>query len=585
MRKKSKNRKSKLKFNFYKILAAIMLLFSFVFIGLIYWLDILPLNYFLKILLGLGILDVILTFFLWKKNIKKKIKKGASVFSIILILIMIVASFYLYKTLGFFYSMNSGDYKIENYSVIVLKDSKYDDIKDIKGLTVGAYTKSDGYKLADEKLKKVVSVKFKKYDELVKLGEDLLSSNIKVIVLEDSMKEMLYEELSDFESKTKIIYTFTVKTKVKSSAKDVDVTTKPFNIYISGIDTYGKISSVSRSDVNMVVTVNPKTKQVLLTSIPRDYYVQLNGTTGNRDKLTHAGLYGVEKSIATIEDLLGIEINYYFKVNFTSLVDIVNTLGGINVYSDYTFVSRDGYKYTKGYNTMNGEEALSFARERKAFSEGDRQRGKNQQAVLDALIRKASSKSIITKYSSLLDSVNGKFQTNMSQKKMTALIKMQLKDMAKWTVTSYSLNGGDGREYTYTYGGQKLYVMIPYKDSITQAKNLISSVVNGEKLAGSYVEYTGSSTLVTVPSKNNTNNTINKETNEKEETNSSNDEQETDNDLNIEVEEDEKLKDDITDSKEDEIPENNDSNETDEDDNKTTDDSTLEGGSSILEPQ
>lgn len=497
MRKKNENKNKKRKLAFYKILMIIMLLVSFIFMGLIYWLDVLPINYFIKILFGVLILDFILVFLLIKKNIKKKIKKAASVFSIIFILIMLVASFYLYKTLGFFGSIDDGKYKIENYSVIVLKDSKYKKINSIKGVTVGAYTNSSGYKIANEKLKRVVNVKFKKYDELLSIGEDLLSSDVKVIVLEDSMKKMLSEELDGFENKVKVIYRFSIKTKVDNDAKDVNVTTKPFSIYISGIDTYGEISTVSRSDVNIVATVNPKTKQVLLVSIPRDYYVQLNGTTGRRDKLTHAGLYGVEKSITTIQDLLGIEINYYFKVNFTSLVDIVNTLGGINAYSDYTFTAFDGTKFTKGYNTMNGKQALSFSRERKAFPEGDRQRGKNQQAVIEALIRKVSNKSVITKYNSLLNDLNGKFQTNMGQRKMTSLIKMQLSDMAKWTVTSFALDGGDGREYTYTYGGQKLYVMIPYKDSITQAKALIDSVYNGEKLAGSYVEYTGSSTLVT----------------------------------------------------------------------------------------
>lgn len=573
---RNKNKKRKIKFNFYKVLSGIMILLSVIFLGLVYWLDILPLNYFVKIFLGLGILDVILIFLLWKKNIKKKIKKVASVFSMILIIIILVASFYLYKTLGFFFSIDDGGYKIENYSVIVLKSSKYEDIKDIKGLNVGAYINSDGYKLADEKLKKVVNVKFKKYDELLKMGEDLLSSDIKVIVLEDSMKKMISEELSDFESKTKVIYTFTIKTKINSNAKDVNVITKPFSIYISGIDTYGEISSVSRSDVNIVVTVNPKTKQILLTSIPRDYYVQLHGTTGSRDKLTHAGLYGVEKSIATIEDLLGIEINYYFKVNFTSLVDIVDTLGGINVYSDYTFTSIDGYKYIKGYNTMDGKQTLSFARERKAFPDGDRQRGKDQQAVIDALIRKASSKSIITKYSSLLDDLSGKFQTNMSRNKMTSLIKMQLKDMAKWTVTSFSLDGGDGREYTYTYGSQKLYVMIPYKDSITQAKSLISSVLNGEKLAGSYVEYTGSSTLVTTPSKSTTNSTTKQNTTTNN--TSLNEVKNETNDSNTEEKSDENIDNSVSDEEQDL------DNSNDEGEDSSTEDSGLENDISIVGP-
>jgi len=282
--------------------------------------------------------------------------------------------------------------------------------------------------------------------------------------------------------KIKIIGTINVKTKSENEAKEVNVVSEPFSIYITGIDTYGDISSVSRSDVNIVMTVNPKTKQILLTSIPRDYYVQLHGTTGSRDKLTHAGIYGTDMSVQTIEDLLGIEINYYIKVNFSSFIDIINAIGGIEVYSKYEFTSIDGYHYQQGYNELNGEEALSFARERKAFMEGDRQRGADQQAVIEAMIKKMSNKSILTKYESLLDSIDGKFQTNMNYKKITSLIKMQLDDMSSWNVVSIALDGSNGSEYTYTGGNQKLYVMIPDESTIDNASSLINAVLKGEKL-------------------------------------------------------------------------------------------------------
>ena len=311
---------------------------------------------------------------------------------------------------------------------------------------------------------------------------------------------MIKEENNEFESKTKVIYKFSIKIKSKAKAKDVDVTSKPFTIYVSGIDTYGKITSVSRSDVNMLITVNPETKQVLLTSIPRDYYVQLHGIRGNKDKLTHAGMYGVDMSISTIEDLLDVEINYYVKVNFTSLIDIVNALDGITVYSDYTFTSIDGMHYTEGNNFMNGEQALSFARERKAFAAGDRQRGKDQQAVIAAIIKKVCSKKIITKYSSLLKSLDGKFQTNMSQNKITSLLKMQLNDMASWNVSTYNLEGVDSREYTYSGGNMQLYVMLPVTGSLEQAKTLIDDVIAGKTLSSSYTYDGPINTVTTIKS-------------------------------------------------------------------------------------
>jgi LCP family protein required for cell wall assembly/uncharacterized repeat protein (TIGR02543 family) len=225
-----------------------------------------------------------------------------------------------------------------------------------------------------------------------------------------------------------------------------------------------------------------------MVSIPRDYYVQLHGTTGYKDKLTHAGSYGVEMSIKTIEDLIGIDINYYIRVNFTSVVDIVNAIGGADVYSEYNFTSIEGYNYSKGYNNVDGTEALWFARERKAFIDGDRQRGRNQQALIDALFRKATSKAIITKYNSLLNAVNGSFVTNMSPNRITSLIKMQLTDNKKWILTSTSMDGTDSTNYTYTYSNQLLYVMEPDMTSVEAVKDLISKVYNNQKLSSSYDE-------------------------------------------------------------------------------------------------
>ena len=347
----------------------------------------------------------------------------------------------------------------------------------------------------------------------------MLDSKVDAILVEDSIKSILDEEKDDFLDSVKVIYSFKIKVKSESTVKDVKVTKESFAVYISGIDTYGEISSVARSDVNILAVVNPTTKQILLVSIPRDYYVQLHGTTGVKDKLTHAGIYGIDMSIKTIEDLLNVKINYYFKVNFTSTIDIVNALDGVEVYSEYTFVSYSGFNFKKGYNYVNGEQALDFARTRKAFATGDRQRGKNQQALIDAMIKKATSKSIITKYNSLLSAIDGKYQTNMGSKKITSLIKMQLNDMTSWNVTSYSLTGHDSNNYTYTYN-QKLYVMEPDSDSINEAMDLIEKTLNGEHLDGSYKENTGTSSKVTKSYQNTSSGSNNiKKTTETKETN------------------------------------------------------------------
>lgn len=473
-----------------------------------YKLDVLPSKYYLIAIGILFIVDILLYIGLSKRKGKKAKKVFLSFIAIILLGIMGFASYYILNTIGFFNSIKDSNYKKETYSVIVLRNSIYDNIKDIKDLDLGYYSKSNGYKKANNKIKKKVSVDLKKYDDYLELKNDLNEEKIEVIMLENSILSMIYEDDPSFESKIKVLYKFSVYIKNKTTKKDVNVTRKPFNIYISGIDTYGEISSVSRSDVNIVATINPNTKQVLLTSIPRDYYVTLSGISSERDKLTHAGLYGVDTSIKTIENLLDIEINYYIKVNFTSVIDIVNALDGITVYSDYTFTSIDGKHYTQGNNAMNGEEALSFARERKAFREGDRQRGKDQQAVIAALIDKLCSKKIITRYDSILKSIEGKFQTNMSAKNIRSLLKMQLNDMAKWNVSTYNLEGVDSSNYTYSGGNSKLYVMEPVIGSVEEAGKLIDSVLKGKKLEATY-EYDGPiNTVTTTNSKEDNNSTV-----------------------------------------------------------------------------
>ena len=496
---KAKKKKKKLNL-IYKIIMSILFIATILFvIGLMY-LNILSIKWFMIIL---GIL-IIIDLLIYLAITKSKKKKTGSFIAILLSLILSLGSFYVFKTNGLLNNMFS-NYKTYNYSVIVLNDIGYTKLRELDNKVIG-YLDNDSKeeKQSLEHIKNKITPDLKDYEDIEQMGNDLLAQNVDSILIEDSYLSMLKEENSKYETDCKVIYTFKVRVKIENFSKDVDVTKKTFSIYVSGIDTYGTVDSVSRSDVNMVVTVNPKTKQILLTSIPRDYYVSLPGKTGYKDKLTHAGLYGVDMSVKTIEQLLDIEINYYVKVNFTSVIEIVDALGGVDVYSEYDFTSIDGYHYSKGYNKVNGEEALSFARERKAFAAGDNQRIKDQQALLQAMFQKCISKEIIYKYSKLLNSLNGSFVTNMPTNKLTSLIRMQLDDMAKWTITSNSLTGTDSSNYTYSYSSSKLYVMEPNEDSITEAHDLIESVYNGEILEDSYKENTGTSHTVTKTNPNKT---------------------------------------------------------------------------------
>ena len=223
---------------------------------------------------------------------------------------------------------------------------------------------------------------------------------------------------------------------------NVDVAEEPFTIYVSGNDSYGEVTlEEGRSDVNILLTVNPNTRQILMTTTPRDYYVELPFGEGCWDKLTHAGNYGIDCSMQTLERLYDVEIDYYLRVNFSGFESIVDALGGVEVYSDYAFTSlHSGYYFDVGYNSVDGAEALAFVRERYAFEEGDVQRGKNQMAMIRAIMDKATSPAVISGYLSLMDSVSDSFITNMPKGSISDLVKMQLNEGGSWNIVSNSVN-------------------------------------------------------------------------------------------------------------------------------------------------
>ena len=270
---------------------------------------------------------------------------------------------------------------------------------------------------------------------------------------------------------------------VNNENRVASVMKDPFNVCITGLDTYGTIDEQGRSDVNMIVTVNPNTSQILLTSIPRDYEIYMPDKDFAMDKLTHTGFYSVDTTIQAEEELLNTQMNYYVKVNFSTVKAFINAIDGIDVYSEYEFtpVKKDDWTVQEGWNHMNGKEALAFARERKAFIDGDRQRIKNQQAVFEAIIKKATSKrTIALSYAKILSSLNQNFEMNFSPSEISALGKLQLAKNPKWKIYKNTITGGDGYEATYTAG--TAYVMTQDEESIENAQYLISSVLEGKTL-------------------------------------------------------------------------------------------------------
>ncbi len=475
-----------MKLSINRIVLAVIYLLTLLFLIFIISTNMIPLKYLIAIFVFLLLFDIGLFFLLFKKKKKKNII--GYVIGGILVVVLFALFYYLNITLGFFKGFGTNKYKEENYLVLILQDSSFQSLNDLTNI---GYTSNELSNINEalNKLNEEITIENKEFENNVLLFDSLINEEIDSVLIEESSMALIYEQNEDYEGKFRTLYTINIKTEIEIT-KEADVTNQTFSIYISGIDSYGSIATVSRSDVNIVATINPKTKQILLISAPRDYYVQLRGTTGYKDKLTHAGLYGVETSVGTLEDLLDADINYYFRVNFSSLEKIVDALGGVDVYSKYSFTSSKAtggtYYFSKGYNHMNGKQALSFSRERKALPGGDRARGINQQAVIDGIIRKATSPAIITGYSKILKSLTGTFQTNMSDSDIQKLIKMQLNDMASWNITSYNLDGTDASEHTYSYPTQELYVMKPLEETVTEAQNLIDKVIAGELLESSY---------------------------------------------------------------------------------------------------
>lgn len=475
MKKNKKSNKNKSN-GFRKYLAISLGVISIIVLWLVYFINVLPMEYFIVLCFLLLIIDVIVIALLLSFGTIKNILGGFC--SLLLIVTMIMGINYELNTLDFFKQFGFNEYKTENYGIYVLKSSNYENIVDLENKSIAhlELKKNAGLNKMVDKITKKIEFKSKTYDDIYSMVSDLIGEKIEGIILEEAQVEILKEENYNEYELLKSIYGDAIELSIKKNKSNIDITKDSYNIYISGIDTYGNITNVSRSDVNILATVNPVKKDILLTNIPRDYYVKLH-SFNEYDKLTHAGIYGIDESISTIEDLLDTKINYYVKVNFTSVIDIVDALDGIVVNSNYSFTTVDGYSFKKGTNYLDGKEALSFARERKAFKEGDRIRGENQQLILTSIINKATSTKIITNYTEILKAVKGKFITNIKDEEITKLIKMQFSDGQAWNIKSISVNGVDSYDYVYSYKKNKLYVMRPIQETVDNAKGKIKDVM------------------------------------------------------------------------------------------------------------
>lgn len=453
---------------------------------LLIFIDILPLKFMCIGLVVLTAVSLAVVPLLLIKNIKKNKKIGAIVIASILSLIYIVGIIYLGSTMGFFAKVFGAGGETVDYDVLVRTSSEYEEIQDIEGKTVHTLPTTEAT-MADAKdaLKEEVDVEYEFADtDANGICTGLIDETYDIVFMTDANYKTLCDENKSYSKDIKVLYTVSVVKEVKSN-KEVDVTEESFNVLISGNDTTGEIQDVAKSDVNMVMTVNPKTHKILLTSIPRDYYVYVPGVGAN-DKLTHTGNFGIDETAATIENLLGIDINYYVKVNFTCVVELVDAIGGIDVKSDYEFTTsgrqNNGYHFVVGWNHCDGENALAFSRERHAFASGDNQRIVNQQKVTTAMIKKCTNSSVIlTSYASILSAVGDYMSTNMSESNIKKLAKMQIGDMKGWKIKRQSLSGTGATSTVYSLGSAACYVMMPDQISVGEASEKIHKTMRQPK--------------------------------------------------------------------------------------------------------
>ena len=489
MRKNSNSRNNNhvMNIEFFEIINGILTILLVILGSLVIWtmlkydfLNFRGINYGVIVVI---ILAIVLSVFL-------VIKKKAKIFNTIMLIIIniiLVFSYMQFRTaIGLFDNLNSNATVSEyTMSVVVMKNDTAEKLSDLNSASVAAPVSTDGENI--NKLMKEIRDKEKQSLNLtesknyISAYEELTTGTSRAMILNSSFEDLITSQHADFKEKTKKIYEYkitkTVSTKVKQNVGDT------FNVYISGIDTFGPVSSVSRADVNIIMTVNKKTGRILLTTTPRDSYVKIaDGGNNQYDKLTHAGLYGVDSSIHTLENLYGIKIDYYARLNFTSFLKLIDTVGGVDVYNDQSFVSYGGKKaFQPGLLHMNSEDALMFVRERYGLTGGDNDRGKNQEKVITAIIKKLTSKEGLSNYQSVIKDLSQSIQTNMPIETAMGLANEQLSAGKDYNVASQALTGtGSMGLPSYAMPGANLYMTQIDEQSLSEVTNNIKDVLEGK---------------------------------------------------------------------------------------------------------
>lgn len=501
----------------YRIFSIILTILTAVvtgyFIYQIIKLNVLPIQLLIPIVAAIILIVLILALLVLVIAKRTFARTLTSIMMVLICAIIGFGGFNIYKTSSMLSSITTPEGKVANtISVVTLKDSSIENLKELRDKKVGVLNTLDRVgtdKCLEAIANENITITQTGFDSLNAEVAALYDHSVDAIILNEARRGSVAEneQYINFDEDTKVIYETTYYTDVaQSSAKKVnDITQQPFTVLISGSDSRNGFAEAGRSDVNMVATVNPQTHTVLLTSVPRDYYVTTECdegygcAQGQLDKLTHTGLHGVETTKKTIENLLGIEINYTLRVNFNSVVNLVNALGGIDVevpegYAVESFWTNPDYGVHEGLNHLDGEGALAFARERYAYTEGDFQRVKNQQTVLMAVANKALSPAVIVNYSRLMDALGGALETDLSDEEIQALIHNQIDNGGNWTFITTTLDGTGSTEFCAELG-DKAYVTIPNEESVQFARTQIQEVLEGQQVTQEAPETTEEPTV------------------------------------------------------------------------------------------
>ena len=475
------------------VLSILLVVVSFYLLYQLIKINVLPTKLLFLITIIFVLLDAIFALLLCYYTRAVVSKIICVVITLVLIFGSCMGGYYISKTGSLLTNITNVTKHAKNTVSVVVKQSS--DIKNksqLNGLSVGTLRTigtQGSSKALTELSKDGIVMNQSEYDSLSSMLEAFYNGEVDSIIINESSRSQILdmESYADFDNNTRVVYQTSYKVENTDKANAVtDITSKPFNVLISGSDTRGGFDENGRSDVIMVATINPKTSTILLTSVPRDFYVTTacdaadGCMQGALDKITHTGIHGTNTTKRTVEQLLGVEINYTFKVGFDTVTDLVDALGGVDVYVEPGYaVTNQYFSVHEGVNHLNGHDALEYARERYAYTEGDRQRTKNQQQVLMGIVNEATKPSVITKYASIMDAMANTFSTTMSNEEISDLIKYQINNNPKWKMEQYMVDG-TGDTLMCAELGDAASVMVPDQSTVKMAKDKINAVLAGK---------------------------------------------------------------------------------------------------------